>query len=821
MNETTSARAVSAALADARTNDLLEAVTAVEQQWRAELDVASTRARALHAAVLEERHALKRALGTAARIWSVWTKPEEEEHPEYRNALALRNATHTLQLLEFFERIPAALGTARTFLKRVVDDGARNPRQGNAAKIYEVHALLSALDRLQDLMVLEFIDDKDETPPTLPTVIREAKAVRSDFDTFIINSVFGDILDVAKVNPRLLVTAMRVIMAEEQRDQWYNSYAESLQLYTENSIPSRKQLEYRQRFFDAVARQVDEKFESMRNDLQTEIQPRQQGASEVSRVLLWLDDRVADRDLVDRYVAPCVPPEFDIVQFYSRNLHEAMMKTLTNLLRSTAALQVGEQDAVLRILSWYSTFKSSVQNVDLDNYLDDGDRVRLVEFMREHVAQTVGTRIEDLVNVSETANTTKTAVPPVLFTSIDNLVRYASTLDIPAVRKSIAIAISEALRSLQSRFELVLAVGEAPPLSATRPRFVCSIANSMADLLEYVEALRDSLGHALDEVDRTEVGSCLEHCAVRFKQLAVSAINDLTRHVESSVASLLAKLFAPNTGTEIMLDIIGTMEDSLRALREDLIKEHYDHLVLECLRCVVAHYVVPFLSLAQSSWDPGRIAATRSEYTPRLQFDSLKGSFRANSRKSLDRVESKHRKTRRVQPTGQGLLMMNATAVIAQIDKDEENLNQVLIARAQPGQKRLMTQVTDPLSRLRAMYTCAPTPTDLVRAYQEARAAVATVMQALGTGCGPQRKSLTVRAAESIWGARADVNAAVREEAVMYANMGGLQKDKLAADLYEHGRSSREWRIGSRMSESSEGLVWSPTVLSANSQSAH
>lgn len=833
MGTESSARAVSAALSGTKYKDLLATTSTLEKRWGAELEASKTRARALHGQVLHERKSLLKALATAASIWKTLRDVQSSNHQVDELALSLRSTTHTLQMLDFYERIPVALNDAHSSLASVIADGAKNTRAGNAALLYDIHSVLSAVERLRDISLLENITDGK--PSILPPVIGHVEEIRARLDTFLMRDVFGDILSVAKQNPRFLVSSIRIVMAEELRDEWWDQYlaSKTLQIPQSATVPD-KRLYYRKRFFKAISKQIDDVFQVMeksfpklRDDSIT-VENEKDANPDIQKALLWFDERIEDREHVKRFVAPCIPSSFETIEFYGNQLHQHLMRTMTSLLRF--ATHVDKHNDVLQILEWYSKYKegSGKQDTGLDEFLADSDREHLVAFMRRHVDHTVGAQISNIVRDNEklgemneetVSGDTPGSLPNSLFTSINGLVKHASTLGIPSVRKAAAIGIADSLHELQVQYETALAVG-FEPVSNTRPRYVCQVANNMAYLLEYAEGLRDTLAVTLDESDRLKVVNTLEKNVEKFRKLAIVAINDLTRNIESSLSSLTSKLFEPNTGTEVMLDIISTLEDGLKQIEGNLLREHYEQLVVECVRCVVAHYLHPFLSISPNN---GKLFGTRSDYT------GMKESFRHNLRRSMDKAGGGGKDNSKFSsPKSSGLMFMSSAAVIAQIEKDEANLKHHIIADngiTEAYQKRLLTAAIEPLACIRNMYICDPTSAELVRTYRLAKSTIQNSVQNLGLKCGPPHmKSLSIRVAEAIWSIRTDVSSAVKEEAVVFANMGGDgsgNADIQAAPPISRNRSfqrdatKRSTSINSRFSEATEGisgLVWSPTI---------
>lgn len=829
------ARAVSAALSEVE-GDLLSAAGALTERWSTEGAAAKAKARALHGAVLQERQSLQRSLGVAAVLWRTLRNDGDASGAADvdNEAVALRNVTQTIHLLDFFEGVPEALNDAHSALTKVIADGAHVFVSGNASSLYNIHAVLSAVERLRDIARLEKEALGRARAPPLPAVMMRVDQIRQELDAFLMRDVFGCLLSVSKSNPRFLVAAMRVVLEEEKRDAWWDRHLASYRLQFRNSAKAAQQHHsYKKRFFCAVEKQIDRIFRDLDRDLSGALDITSNRPVSEEHVLQWLKARVTDSESVHRFVAPCVPNSFGVPAFYEAKLHRGIMTALSALLRRT--INNSHQHSMVKIIAWYSWYRegSGRNYPGIEAYLDDEDQLQLVEFMRKHVAQTVDAQIAAVMESDtlmgtghhESSRLGREVSPPANFPSsvlgsIDELVKQSSTLGISAVRKAVAIGIAESLQQLQEQFKKSLSCTADEPVSSQQPAYVCSVANHMAGFLEYSEGLRDDLAASLDEGGRMEVLSALENNVDEFKAIAVLAIGDLTRHVERSLSSLTCKLFAPHTGTDIMLDIIGTLEDVLGGMKPHLLPTHFDQLTAECVRNVVIYYVSPFLLLGKNSL--GRLVATRSDYTGNNETINL------STRRSLDRPEMINiRGLRRPYASGgagNGLLLMTSSAVVAQIDKDMENLTSFLRSKVEPYQRRQFTAILEPMKAIRSLYNCAPTPADLVEAYHSAKSVIRNAMQSLPARCGPPRRVVTVRAAEVIWTSRPDVNASVRDEAVLYANVN-LPTPSFSRSVYSnnaHGMTLKDANIrntsmSSRASVDTlgvedSGVLWSPSV---------
>ncbi len=637
MTSESSANTVSGALKEANV-DLVKTISTFSDKWTSDLQSAKTKARDLHGTVLHERQSLQESLGTAARLWGVLRAPAPRDcHLEAATAqqrdaaVALRNVTQTLQFLDFFDGIPAALDEAHAELARIINDGATEFVAGNASTLYNVHAMLAAVERVRDVCVLETFYSGKGGPCCTPEAVARVEQTRKELDEFLMHKVFGDILNVSQSNPRFLVSAVRIVLQEEKRDAWREKHLASHKLESRKSggdvFVAR---EYKKRFFEAVGNQVNEMFLtidktlSLNTDIVEEVTPSEPPVSpNAEEVLEFLNARIADNELVQRFVAPCLPSTFGISAFYEAKLHHRMMMTLLGLLRkiTESRSESVQQDAMMKFLLWYSSYRRGLGSdySGIDSYLDDRDRQQLVTFMREHVATTVGTQISlvldaDLqsceeeaaaasrsdVSASQRDRTISSNVPEAVFGAINEIVGRASTLGVKAVQKAVAIGIADSLHVFQSKFAQALNANAEQPLSVKASVYVCSVANNMAGCLELAEELRDNLTSSMSDDDRIDVIAALETSVEGFRKIAILAVNDLTRGVEQALLSLTSKLFAPHTGTDIILDIVGTLDDSFQSLGQHLLPLHFEQLASECLRSVVAYYVTPFLLLGHN-----------------------------------------------------------------------------------------------------------------------------------------------------------------------------------------------------------------------------
>lgn len=818
--EAEATRAVSAVLGDGR--DLLGAVERVECRWRSDLAAAKSDARALQAGVLREREALREALSRAAALWkalapqggSTFTADGKSDA-----ATALRNVAHTLLFLEFIGSAPDAIDEARAMLEDVKDAGIIKVVKGNAAGLFEAHAVLTAVERVRDLALLETLPHLDSTGG-VSRWFTGVEDTRELLEELVVDGIFRDLLVVAQTNPRLLVAAGRIVQREQEEDIWWDKYIVSgghvSAAILVRPFVARK---YRSRMADAVAASIVDKFSRFERALgiprsledpaedviESQASPPAPPAPPtlVDDVIQWLDKRIVDNETIRRFAVPCLPPSYEIAELYEAEQHRCLMTLIVRLLRSPQPYggeSLGQRDTV-KILVWYTKYRlgpGRCQPTTIDSFLRDVDRRRVVYVMQNYVESKVTAHITDSVREdAESASNgqmgvpkagtesegddgngiqkglSTTELPEVVFGCIKEHVVGAASLGLIPVNNAVARSVCDALLSFQTQIRHLLKTDNGEPMSIKRPGYACAVANNMARCLEYAESLRDMLLSKVGEGEQGSVEHKFESVIEGFREAALLAIGDLMLSIEMSLNPLVVRFFAPHTGTEIMLDVTATLSDYFRDYEVLLLPYHFERLALECLRHVVVRYLVPFLHLgevdkrrdAPSGRPIRRIVSLSSARRHELSFPDLmsgESSLRPAPMASRRRSHLNAEEMR-------GLESMNASAVVAQIDKDIENLTTFLSSKVVLYQRKQLQPALEPLHAIRALYSCSPSQQGLAEAYSEAVWVTSRVLRQEWVGAAGLPTRLTATAAEVIWSCREDVSAVVLGNAMAVA----------------------------------------------------
>ncbi|CDF36267.1 unnamed protein product [Chondrus crispus] len=823
-------RAVSAALADAD-GDLLSVINAKQEQWEAELAAAKNTARSLLGNVLNERESLRTALATASEIWGT-LKPRNvlERHgkgsparteiatgvladtKQIENVQSLQNVAHTIYYLEFIMGAPGAVQRTRKFIAKLVDDGVDKVVPGNAAMLVEAHAILTAVERLRDLILLETpAIDVTDSPLSW---FADATQTRGTLEDFVIRDIFSNVIVVSQSNPRLLVAAGRIIESEEAEDVWWNKHLERCGLTEEGGAvrPFGAQ-NYRNRALESVMTSIRDIFYKKKrelglDDLEKEMnrdrsrsQPSPRGRLvDVSGVLNWIEERRSENETVRRFVVPCLPPSFCISSSYEKELHRQFMRLITQLLHLVhpdGSMMLSESD-LIALTSWYCKYRTEVGEHEetIDSFLSDDDRRRLIFALQKHCAGRISTKMKfamaanrnasregDIDNAlrngsdGDTAGKSNSTLPDIVLSSINEQVRRMLALKIKGMDQAIAEISADCLIAFQREVRSAMS-DEA--LESTEEEYrlsACATANNMARCLEYSEDIRDLFVPLATERGRRNIEERMERVIEGFRSCASSALLVLIDGMDSSLRSHVARLYAPQTGTEIMLDIIATMEDYFSEYQGFLLPYHFEHLAIESLKRVIVWYLAPFLLAVQNTSES---AARR--FTSLPTFGEMNTMTPVIPKETGDRGSAGRAPATRGSDTTivSGLRSLSGAAVVAQIDKDRTNLSEFMSRKVVMYQKKQLPPTLEPMQAIRSLYTCPSTTFGMSDAFREARIVISRAMRPQWVSrCGLSGQ-MTFRVAEVIWERREDVNPVVLLEAVSLIRSLGDKPDRLS-----------------------------------------
>lgn len=812
-------QAVTEALSDID-GDLLAAIEGLQEKWQQELSSVQATARSLLTNVLSERESLRSSLSTAAELWRI-LKPTgaDSMHPgvdqlpqtetgflanaeQMAMVKALQNVSHSIFYLEAMQAAPSALEKAEQALKKLVDDGLDRVIPGNAAMLVEAHTILTAVERLRDLVLLEApeVQREDERLPWFS----KAEETRATLESIVLKDIFSDIVGISLQNPRLLVSAARIIQAEEEEDLWWTKYVErGAQIDNGVHVRLSGAKQYRMKALDSVLGSLRQKFrekeaelgigKSLSTEANDEINPDSSSSSplvDMANILEWIENRRSENETVRRFVVPCLPPSFLVSSMYEKELHRQFMKLITSLLhlaKPDGSMKLSEDD-LLMLTSWYCKYKEEVGDHDeaIDSFLNEENRERLISALQKHCASRIHLKvisaiaadrklsIQDLSQLNQAidydddvANKEVTLprhseLPDVVLGCINEQVRRMLALSVQGMDHAIAETAAKCLLVFQKEIKDAMLKEESESSEEKYRLYACATANNMARCLEYTEDLRDLFIPLASDSDRSDIEERMEEVIDGFRASASMALKVLIKGMDANLRGHAKRLFAPHTGTEIMLDIIGTLDDYFSEYQSYLLPYHFEHLAIESLKRVVVWYLAPFLNSCQQRMPAntiGRFPASRS-------FDSPHGRYQEAQLEEIGipllPVSTDVPERRR----SAGLTSLNGEAVVAQIDKDRSNLTEFMAKKVVLYQKKQLQPTVEPMQSIRSLYTCPPTTSSLADAFRDAKSVIERAMRPPWVvECGVSGR-MTSGVAEMIWESRKDVSPVVLLEAM-------------------------------------------------------
>lgn len=824
-------RAVSKAISSADVG-LLAAIDSAQEKWQLELSNAKDSATSMLSDVLTQRESLRSSLSSAARLWHV-LKPNSmtnaiplqgasaTDNPSFTQksgdspflatsdqmtmVKALQNVSHTIFLMEFIIAAPDALQRAHDSLVKVQDDGLVEVHSGNAALLVDSHAVLTAVERLRDVVLLDAPQTLRVNSP-LSICFANATSTRNLLEDIVIRGVFANAIPISQSNPRLLVAAARIVQAEETEDAWWTSHVQRCASHhLAAQVRPYGALKYKQRARDAVIDTLKSVFRKKQNDLglledvdpDVESSQREFANLRVGDILDWIEQRRIENDTVRRFVTPCVPPAFSLSSLYEKELHRQFMRLVTRLLHLVhpdGSMVLSESD-LIQLTSWYGEYKKGVREQDeaIDTFLSESDRRRIITALGQHCYDSVSLQIKDVLTKNSvttletrqktsedekhTTNERNTEeverqglwladLPDIVFDCVKHHVRSMLSLRINGLSQAIVQAVVDSLAEFQDKVREIINEQRLILSDDIYGLYLCAVANNMARCLEYSEDMRDMLVQLIPDGDRSIIEDMMETVIEGFRMTASTALHALINEISGALYVHANRFYEPHTGTEIMLDIVATLEDYFSEYEVHLLPFHFEYLAIENLRRVVVCYLAPFLRLCEHKDDE----SVARRFTSLPTFDEV--GFSRGGDTLYDFEESHELSSRRSENdrnerrAPRGLGSMSADAVVAQIDKDLNNVTRFMRRKVVLYQKKQLEPTLEPIRAIRSIYDCVPTAFTMMQTYREAKQVINRVLRPTWvTECGIEGH-MGPRVAEVIWEARKDVAPVVLLEAV-------------------------------------------------------
>jgi Exocyst complex component Sec6 len=664
-------------------------------------------------------------------------------------AIALRNISHTLHLLRFLEAAPELIKSATDMLDRVAEEAPES------SDLFQAHENICVCVRVRDYTLLDALPNFDFAK-MVADIFSGLDSACEQLEHYLIANIFSAVPRYAQTDPRVLVAAVRIVQRDRDEDDWWEQFLEDGALQSAGQLVRRDgRRDYERRMHDAIVKSIEHVFSR---------RPSSSVFPSVDGTLSWLKKLVDEEQESRRFVVPCFPPAYEIGDLYTTEYHRWIMVVITDLFRATGDRSAaehasdGDDSDVVKIVEWYREYRWGPSGAALaasSLELPTSQRDRLVAAVARHgkakllakVHQVVATDAASVIwhksgeaegeeersmerssvasgrssgdmpiqlSAQKQADTgiCTTAGPERVFGAIGQQVKDARVLGVPAVNTALAHVVKIVLKTYQDEIRQLLAASS--PATDDWEDYVCATANNMARCLEYAEELREAMSPFVVDDSRMELEEEMEEVIDGFRDIAAIAVAKLADAVSTDAMPQTARFFAPRTGTEVMLDVLGVLGSYFSRYQRALMAFHFETFAAACLRHVVTQYLTPFTTLSH--------------------FPNPSPSI----------------------PSISGLPSMGAGAIIAQMDKDAEHLLKFFGAGEAGLEKKHVDVPAAALAAARALLTCRPTTQFLAAAHAAAARAATRLAPEL---------SLAVDASEALWRARSDVKVTTALEA--------------------------------------------------------
>uniref|UniRef100_T1JCR4 Exocyst complex component 3 n=1 Tax=Strigamia maritima TaxID=126957 RepID=T1JCR4_STRMM len=263
-------------------------------------------------------------------------------------------------------------------------------------------------------------------------------------------SILKKVLPTVRSDPKLIVTAMRIIEREEKSDQL------SLELQKQTGfLPPGRTREWRKKAFVIMEQTIQDRLEKNQYEVRDENTMWLVRHLEITRLLILEDLRV-----VKSLCVQCFPPSYDIVNKYVKMYHNCLSKHLLDIIACGL-----ENDEYISILMWLKTYESpellkhpeiNVSIKEVGPLLDDRTvgslKSKYINKMEQNFSQWMKTTIEsekqdwfrdNIEPESDAEGCYQTTLPIVVFQMVEQNLLVAKTIGFDLVVKIFRMSMTE------------------------------------------------------------------------------------------------------------------------------------------------------------------------------------------------------------------------------------------------------------------------------------------------------------------------------------------------------------------------------------------
>lgn len=323
---------------------------------------------------LNERQRLEGALQQAYLLKEMTARNQVtekyfQETEEVALTRAFRNVSHVLQYMRFLREVPQTLKDTEDMLDDVL---VGTGRKGNADSLYEAHGNICALERLRNLTLMS-ASKADKWSKETRSMFRDLDTLRSRMESIVFEEVFANLHNVAKSDPRILVATIRLVAADEKEDKWWERQA--MQSSVAGSSRKKRHFAprcYRSRCLQTIKESIAGRFQVPAEDVPTECVTDDLNSTDkaVERILSYADSKLQDLALVQQYVVPCFPDDYEIGNLFISEYYGHIMVLISKEIarKDKPPLSRLGRHSIVR---WYSRYKAHLAHIGIISAHDE------------------------------------------------------------------------------------------------------------------------------------------------------------------------------------------------------------------------------------------------------------------------------------------------------------------------------------------------------------------------------------------------------------------------------------------------------------------
>jgi hypothetical protein len=357
---------------------------------------------------------------------------------------------------------------------------------------------------------------------------------------------------------------------------------------------------YRSKIVKAIAESIQAKFE------ETYKQDEQDPVGFLANITWMYQDLIR----IEKDVAPCFPPDYDIYSHYVREYH----KSLNTIVKRLASNKT-DANLLLSLFDWLKEYKENMKELKipselLEPALLDGKEQNLIEDYLQLIVQKLDEWSNNLIK-TEISEFTKRDNPPevdsdglyetqgtvILFQMVNQQFDLATESGQGAILARVAAETNRVMRGLQEKWvktieaELKKQIEKPDEVAGGLVEYCIALANDQIKSADYTEALLARLEPLVHEKYRVPINERLNDAIDGYLDVAKKCTQTLIDIIFNDLKPATKSLFQQPWYDGMMQQIVETIKDYMNDYQTYLNSSLVELLVEDLLDALLITYL--------------------------------------------------------------------------------------------------------------------------------------------------------------------------------------------------------------------------------------